>query len=327
MSTFGFQVLKGSLTLTRQVFGHQVVPKRLGRQVLENATRWVRLPKNLVSQPVAPAEETFTGLWVRDLRRTTRQTILYLHGGGYHIGSANTHQRLTYRLGQAAEAQVFSLNYRMAPEHPFPAALEDSARAYDWLCEQGFAPEEIILAGDSAGGGLVLSTLMYLRDHDKPLPAGALCLSPWADLAVTGQSVRTRGNLDPWLAEQNIREWADSYLDGASPRDPLASPLYGDFRDLPPVLIHVGDHEVLLDDARRVARKARDEGVEVTLKIWPEMIHVFQAFDRVLPQARQSIREMGEFARARYEAAAAEENGSGLLSKIGQLTRQNFFAG
>src|SRR5438552_1164232 len=181
------------------------------------------------------------------------RTILYLHGGGYCIGSPRTHREFAARLARAADATVVLIDYRLAPEHPFPAAAEDATAAYRWLLGRGQAPARLVVAGDSAGGGLTVATLVSLRDQGVVLPAAAVCLSPWVDLEASGESMTTKAGADPLIDREGLDQMAAHYLGGADARTPLASPLYADLAGLPPVLIQVGTAEVLLDDAVRLA--------------------------------------------------------------------------
>jgi len=192
---------------------------------------------------------------------------------------------------------VLALDYRMAPEHPYPAALNDALAGYCWLLDQGAKPDRILLAGDSAGGGLTLALLLKLRDEGVPLPAGAVALSPWTDLATTGASLHTKADTDPMLVASEIPHHAAMYLGGADPRDPYASPLYGDPRGLPPTLIQAGGDEVLLDDGVRMAEKMQAAGCDVELQVWPRMPHVFQLLATVMPEAQAAVAEIARFAR------------------------------
>jgi len=223
--------------------------------------------------------------------------VLFLHGGAYSVGSFRNYGHFTWRLGKAARARVLALDYRMAPEHPYPAALNDALAAYCWLLDQGARPDRILLAGDSAGGGLTLALLLKLRDEGVPLPAGAVALSPWTDLATTGASLHTKADTDPMLVASEIPHHAAMYLGGADPRDPYASPLYGDPRGLPPTLIQAGGDEVLLDDGVRMAEKMQAAGCDVELQVWPRMPHVFQLLATVMPEAQAAVVEIARFAR------------------------------
>ncbi|MDO8288440.1 MAG: alpha/beta hydrolase [Parvibaculum sp.] len=226
--------------------------------------------------------------------RTPERTLLYLHGGGYILCSPDTHRPLVSALSKKSGSRALLIDYRLAPEHPFPAAIDDAVKAYRWLIAQGTDPKTITLAGDSAGGGLTMATLFSLRDAGDPMPAGAALLSPWTDLAMSGASHITHQKRDPMLSVEGALIGARHYLGGASPTNPLASPLYGNFDGLPPLFIHVGGNEILLDDSLRLAERAKAAGVEVTLKVWPDMPHVFQAA-RFLPEARSSVNEIAAF--------------------------------
>ncbi len=223
--------------------------------------------------------------------------ILYLHGGAFCAGSPQLYRNLTWRLAGAAGATALVPDYRLAPEYPFPAALDDAMSAYDWLLADGADPRRIAVAGNSAGGGLVFSLLLGLRDSGRPLPAAAAALSPWTDLALTGASLKENAAKDPLLDARQLPRVTRWYLDGADPRQPAASPVYGDCRGLPPVLIQVGSDEILHDDAVRMAERMRAGGAEATLEIWPRMPHVWHLFAGILPEARRAIVRIGEFLR------------------------------
>ncbi len=227
---------------------------------------------------------------------TSEHILYYLHGGGFYTGSSESCRQFSFRLAQAARAKAMTIDYRLAPEHPFPAALEDSLAAYRWLLENNFRPENIIIGGDSAGGNLALATLVALRDAGDPLPAAAFCMSPALDMLLSGESLTTHASLDPIFTRAYFEWAAPLYIGEGDPRNPLMSPLYADLRGLPPLLIHVGSHELMLSDSTRLAENAQEAGVDVTLKIWEEMFHVFQVFS-FLPEARQAVREIGDFAR------------------------------
>ncbi len=227
------------------------------------------------------------------------RVILYLHGGGYVMGSINTHRELGQRLSRAAAARVLLIDYRLAPEHPHPAAVEDATRAYRWLLSRGVSPSRLVVAGDSAGGGLTVATLLAARDSGLPLPAAGVCLSPWVDLEGVGESMTTKAAADPLVQRDGLRRMGALYLNGQDPRTPLASPLYADLSGLPPLLIQVGTAEALLDDSTRLAERAREAGVEVDLEPWDDMIHVWQAFAAVLPEGQQAIERIGQFIRER----------------------------
>ena len=233
-----------------------------------------------------------------------RGVIYYLHGGGFVMGSPGTHRRMIAQLASTARARAFAIDYRLAPEYPFPAALDDCVRGYRWLLARGVRARDIVIAGDSAGACLALSTLVLLRDAGEPLPAGAALLSAAADLTLNAASHRTRAAVEVVLTPAFCRSVDELYRCAAGdPRNPLASPLFADLRGLPPLLLHVGTHELFLDDSLRLAEKAAAAGVEVTLRVWDGLWHVFQTFVS-LPEARQSIEEIGAFTRQCFADAA-----------------------
>ncbi len=221
--------------------------------------------------------------------------VLFLHGGAYRAGSPASYRHFTWRIAAAARAHVLALDYRLAPEHPFPAALEDTVAAYRWLLGQGVDAAATLIMGDSAGATLTLAALLKLRDEGLPLPAGAVALSPMTDLALTGASLHGNARKDSMLNTEDLPRLVDEYLAGADPRHPYASPLYGEVAGLPPVLIHVGGEEIFLDDAVRMHEKLRQAGGE--LEVWPRMVHVWHLFVPMLPEAKWAIERIGRFAR------------------------------
>jgi epsilon-lactone hydrolase len=233
--------------------------------------------------------------WVTAAGADSARVLMYLHGGAYQVGSPAAARRMIALISAAAQVRVLSVGYRLAPEHPFPAAVDDALTAYRFLLHSGTDPAAIAIAGDSAGGGLTLAALVALRDAGDPLPVAAVAISPWTDLALTGESLVTRADADVMIKPDGIRESVATYLAGADPRHPYASPLYADLHGLPPVLIHVGDAEVILDDSTRFAAKARAAGVDVTLEVWDEMPHVWHAFAGLLPESDQAIERIGNW--------------------------------
>ncbi len=224
------------------------------------------------------------------------RVVFFLHGGGYIAGGPTLYRQVTWRIGEAAQARVFVVDYRLAPEHPFPAAIDDAFAAWRALLAEGFDPQRCVILGDSAGGGLALALSLKLRDEHVPLPAAVVAISPWTDLAITGLSAQP-GASDPMLNASELATMAAQYLGAADPRNPYASPLYGAMNGLPPTLIQVGSDEILRDDAARMAEKLKDAGCAVTLEIWPRMPHVWHAFAPVMPEARRAIARIGEFIR------------------------------
>jgi epsilon-lactone hydrolase len=224
--------------------------------------------------------------------------LLYLHGGGFVIGSLDSHRHLVSEAGRAAKALTLALDYRLAPEHPFPAAVEDAVAGYRFLLAQGYRPERVTIAGDSAGGGLVVSAMIAIRDAGLPQPACGWCISPWVDLEALGETMATKAAADPTVQKAGILDMARLYLNGADPRSPLAAPIYANLAGLAPLLIQVGAAETLLDDAARLAKIAGAANVQVDLQIWPEMIHVWHLFHPELEAGRRAIEQGGSFVRA-----------------------------
>ncbi|MGI4815767.1 MAG: alpha/beta hydrolase [Janthinobacterium lividum] len=223
------------------------------------------------------------------------KTILYLHGGGYFFCSPRTHRSITYTLAAGTGARVFVPDYRLAPEWPFPAALEDALHAYRALIDQGVPARSIVVAGDSAGGGLALSLLLVLRDAGDALPAAGVLFSPWTDLALTGATLRSNAASDAMFTPESVAHAAAFYLGATPATHPGPSPLYGDFAGLPPLLIHASDNEILLADATRVVEKARASGVDVVFKSWHGVPHAFQLFTPFLPEAREALADACRF--------------------------------
>jgi len=265
------------------------------RAQMEVSLTQFQLPTDVRCEPVnaggVPAE------WVTTPGAVAERVICYLHGGGYVIGSINTHRELASRLSRAASARVLILGYRLAPENPFPAAVDDSTAAYRWLLSIGVDPARLVIAGESAGGGLTVATFVALRDAGESLPAAGICLSPWVDLACLGESIVTKADIDPVANKESMLMLAKTYLGDTDPCTPLASPLYAELTGLPPLLIQVGTAECLFDDAMRLADNARAAGVDVTLEPWDDMIHMWHMFAAILPEGQQAIDRIGEFIR------------------------------
>jgi epsilon-lactone hydrolase len=235
--------------------------------------------------------------WIVPADAAPDKAILFFHGGGFRLGSVTSHRDLIARIAEASRCRVLAINYRLAPEHRFPAALEDARTAFDWMGTQGFKPENVALAGDSAGGNLVLTTMLGLRERGEPLPAAGVLMSPWTDLAATGESYQSRAAADPIHQRSMILSLAKAYLgEGGDDSNPLASPLYADLSRLPPLLIQAGDRETVRDDATMLAAKAKAAGVDAELQVFDGMIHVFQMFPEI-PQAGEAIASVATFLR------------------------------
>jgi monoterpene epsilon-lactone hydrolase len=235
--------------------------------------------------------------WIKFSGMPTDRVIFYLHGGGYSMGSPASHRQMVSYISKAAGVPALSLDYRLAPEHPFPAAVEDGVAGYQWLLKQGFNPKKIAMAGDSAGGGLTVATLVALRDGGNPMPACGICISPWADLTGESETYITNTDIDPMINVPDIKAMAALYLNGREPKTPLASPIFADLTGLPPLLIQVGSDEVLLGDSLALDRKAKTSGVDSTLEMWQDMIHVWHFFSTMLQEARDAVDRIAEFYR------------------------------
>ena len=241
------------------------------------------------------------GEWVLAEGADPAVRLLYLHGGGFVSGSGDFYVALAARISTAARCAVLLVDYRLAPEHPFPAGLEDCIRAYEWMRVNGPAGPApagaTFIAGDSAGGGLTLATLLALRDRRRPLPNAGIALSPFADLTLTAASIRSEGELDPIMHPSCLPDFVRLYVSDADVRNPLASPAFGDYAGIPPLLIQVGEHEIIRDDSVQVAAKARAGGVAVTLEIWPGLFHVFQSHEPLLPEGWEAVEHIAGFMR------------------------------
>jgi monoterpene epsilon-lactone hydrolase len=268
------------------------------RQHMEAITRFIPYP------PRGTRIDHLTVAGIPAIRVATPQSrgdrhMLYLHGGGYVFGSFRHYRDFIWRIADATEARILCIDYRLAPEHPFPAAVDDAASAYRWLLADGAEPRRTAVMGDSAGGGLAFGMLLKLRDNGIPLPAAAVALSPWTDLAMTKPVSSRIAEVDPMLSIAQGRTFAAAYLGGANPRTPYASPLYSDPTGLPPSLIQVGSDEILRGDSERMAERLRSAGCEVELQVWPRMPHVWHLFARILPEGRRGIAQVGDFVRRR----------------------------
>lgn len=274
----------------------QIKRKMKGLRDIARVRHLLEAGKLPVPKNVTFREETIGGVpgeWVEAQNSTTKSTLLYLHGGGYFACSPRTHRPITAAFAKLGFA-VFVPDYRLAPENPFPAAIDDAEAVWNGLVERGHAPASLVVAGDLAGGGLALALMLTLRDKGQALPAAAALFSPWTDLAATGELVVSNASREAMFWAPGLVEGGATYLNGADPKTPLASPLYADLAGLPPVLIHAGDREVLRDDSTRLAKRARAAGVHVDLKIWPVVPHVWQ-LAQFVPEARSSLSLAAKF--------------------------------
>jgi epsilon-lactone hydrolase len=283
------------------------------REWHEDYAKRPRMPKGILNLPVIAGG--VDAEWVHPREVSKERVLLYLHGGAYVMGSRNTHRALTAHVARACGMRGLLLNYRLAPEHPFPAAVEDAVAAYRWLLYNEIKAGDIVIAGDSSGGGLALATLLSLRDAGDPLPAAAVCITPWTDLAGTGDAANSRAKADLRFTLQSIFQ-GSHYVADNDPRLPLISPLYADLRGLPPLLVHAGGDDLLLNDATRLADRAKADGVEVTLKVWDRMWHVFHLHTPKLPEARRAINDIGTFAKQHLGKKASVEH-SALIESEG----------
>ncbi|WP_247236241.1 alpha/beta hydrolase [Telluribacter sp. SYSU D00476] len=252
-----------------------------------------KAPKGFSFEPVD--NDYVKGEWVYQTGKRATRTMLYLHGGGFIAGSPVTHRALTMALAKALNARLLVPDYRLAPEHTYPAALQDAQKAYQWLLDQGVSTTSLSIAGDSAGGGLTLSLLTLLRDSNIPLPGYGIVFSPWADMTASGNSLVTNDASDAMFYGEGVRVSAGIYPGKSDPANPLISPVFADCNGFPPLLIFASSSEVLLDDALRVAENARKCGVPVDLQVWPKLPHVWPLFVRILPEAKKAIRYVADF--------------------------------
>jgi acetyl esterase/lipase len=284
----------------------RVLKKRQGRlpsSAVEVRRRLGRIEPFVPGPPAGTQTTAIDAGGIPAVRLAVRQSrndryVLFFHGGGYAVGTARLYRDFTWRLGAAARACVLYFDYRLAPEHPFPAAIEDAVKVYHWLTER-IDTRRIAFMGDSSGGGLALATLYRLRDDGFDLPSAAVTVSPWTDLALTGPSLTLNAAADPMLDVANLPALAEGYRAGADPRNPYVSPLYGDATGLPSTLIQVGSDEILRDDAVRMADRMRMAGCDVEIEVWPRMPHAWHLYARILPEGRAAIQRIGTFLQAR----------------------------
>jgi len=287
MPSFQAKIIKNFFQL--QPFGWAKGSINEQRLRQEKSTRFFKLPKGINTQKFnlngIPAE-------LIDANNSKEGVILYLHGGAYALGSIKVYREFLARLAMASQVKVLAIDYRLAPEHPFPAALEDAVSAYRWLLMKGFESSNIVIAGDSAGGGLALSTLVFLRDAGERLPACAVCISPWLNLAITHEAINNHN--DPILNPQILGVYANYYARNNPPTSPLISPIYADLKGLPPLLIHAGSDEFLLDEAMQLTENACQANIEVVLQTWEGVFHGYQIIP-FLPETKTSLEQISQF--------------------------------
>jgi acetyl esterase/lipase len=254
-----------------------------------------KIPESVKFTPVdaggVPAE------WVEWQGAPEDSVILYFHGGGYVFGDPDSHRDIAWRLGKESGSKVLVVDYRLAPEHRFPAAVDDAAASYRWLLQQGFAPDRIAVAGDSAGGGLAVALMVTLKNFGIDLPKVAVLMSPWVDLAMTGTSMVDNAKSDVMLSPEAISIFASYYLGDTNPKAPLASPVFADLSGLPPTLVLVGSKEVLLSDSETLVEKINTAGGDARLSVWPKMPHVFPILASVIPEGKKAVLDMADFLR------------------------------
>ncbi len=275
--------------------------------IAEQRARQEKLAKIFkISKDIKVSQLSANGVPVEliDVVNSRKGIILYLHGGAYAVGSAYVHREFLSRLAKSCQTKVLAINYRLAPENPFPAALEDSITAYKWLVSRGFDPSTIVIAGDSAGGGLAIATLVALRDNGTPLPACAVCISPWVNLSHTGE--KPNNNNDPILNPEILAHFSRDYAGQTDICNPLISPVFADLKELPPLLIHAGTDEILIDQVKQIYENARQAGVEIVLDLWDGMFHVFQIIP-ILPESKRSLEKIASFINKKIHKLPATE--------------------
>jgi acetyl esterase/lipase len=289
MPSLQAKISRRIIKLKRYSWARGTIVQQRWRQ--EKAARWFPISREIEITPVninGLSAAWFSGSEPRD------GVVLYLHGGAFALGSINSHREYLGRFAGATRLKVMAIDYRLAPEHPFPAALEDAVCAYRWLLSQGLGSSQIVIAGDSAGGGLALATMLALRDAGDPLPVCGVCISPWVDLTLSSESIQSKASADPLLSPEILDAYAEYYAGDNEKRHDLISPLFADLAGLSPLLIHVGSEEILLDEALHFYEKACAAGVEVRLKTWAGLFHVFQIVP-FLPETKASLEQIATF--------------------------------
>ncbi len=296
MPSIKSMLLSGTMKSVKPfITGMNIPGQRKGMDLL----RYIHPKAKDVTLKPAAEDCPLPGKWAIPEDMTAGKMVLYTHGGAYVSGSPATHEPIICRLAEKCGVAVFAYDYRLAPEHPYPAALEDALSVYGYIRSLGYAPGDIALCGDSAGGGLTLALTMALRDRGEPVPGAVAVISPWTDLTESADSHFTNGELDPLISSEELRETALLYAGGHDLREPYISPLYGDFTGFPPTLVHVGTNEVLLDDSRNLAREMDKQGADVDIDIYEGMWHVWHLYD--IPEARAAVAKISWFIRTNLE--------------------------
>ena len=294
MKSLSYHIFRALMKLSKATYDCDA-PLEKQRLLVEKNAGFIKAPENLAVERTTVGG--VPGEWLRMPGVDETRVLLHFHGGGYCMGSCTTNRAMVARLAAACGVKAFLPDYRLAPEHAFPAPVEDALAVYRGLLEERIPSKNILISGDSAGGGLALATLVSLRDGKEPLPSAAILFSPWTDLALTGSSLTSRSKADPWLFPRIAEIQARRYCGDNDPRNPLISPLYADLQGLPPLLVQVGEDEILLSDSTRLAESAREAGVDVCLDVWPGMWHVWQCLAPKMPEATRAIEAAGRYAR------------------------------
>lgn len=285
-------LIKLFFKLTKKlIYRHDYTPDKY-RKGMDFFTSFLRKPKGVVYQ--LEMVDHMEALWIKPKNIDNDSVILYLHGGGYGMGSIKSHKKLAARIARSCHTQCLIIEYRLAPEHRFPAAVEDSVTAYQWLLNKGFLPHKIVIGGDSAGGGLTVATLIKLKMEGINQPLAAFCLSPWVDIEASSVEIDGYQHNDPFIDKESVTIWGKRYA-GEDVRNPLASPIHADLSNICPLLVQIGTSEILLFENRKFYEKAKSQNVDITYEEYENMIHVFQVFGGFLPQADKAIDSIGKF--------------------------------
>lgn len=280
----------------RAVIDRDMPVSEFRKGVDRNHKLFGKLPDGIVPRP-EPSGDIY-GEWIENVACPPEKVIIYFHGGGYISGTCKAHRTHVAKVVQGSGIKAYLFEYRLAPEHPFPAALEDSVSVYKWLLNKGYSPDKIFFMGDSAGGGLCLATQLALKDKNIPLPSGSVVLSPWTDLKCSGDSYTTKLKDEPLAPTDSWTIFSEYYAAGQDRTNPWMSPLYGDSKGLPPVRIYVGEHETLFDDSTGFARKAEESGVDVRLTVGEQLFHCYPVCSPIFPEATEAMREICSFIKA-----------------------------